>query len=118
VRAVLPRRAVEAGDAGKSKALHDALAAMPKEQHGGAGSDRIKSIVFGGLDGIITTFSIVAAVVRAPHRIATWCLSARSSAGCATRSVLREAAHITSLATTHAHTRACRRAHRCPWRSC
>jgi len=35
------------------------------EVHGGAGSSRIKSIVFGGLDGVITTFSIVAAVAGA-----------------------------------------------------
>jgi len=36
-----------------------------KEVHGGAGSSRGKSIVFGGLDGVITTFSIVAAVAGA-----------------------------------------------------
>ena len=30
--------------------------------HGGVGSDYIKSIVFGGLDGIITTFSTIASV--------------------------------------------------------
>jgi VIT1/CCC1 family predicted Fe2+/Mn2+ transporter len=35
------------------------------EDHGGAGSSRVKSIVFGGLDGVITTFSIVAAVAGA-----------------------------------------------------
>jgi hypothetical protein len=32
------------------------------EPHGGAGSDYVKSIVFGGLDGIITTFAVVASV--------------------------------------------------------
>merc|ERR1711991_836722 len=32
---------------------------------GGAGSDYIKSIIFGGLDGIITTFAIVAAAAGA-----------------------------------------------------
>lgn len=36
-----------------------------KEQHGALGSSYVKSIVFGGLDGIITTFSIVAAVAGA-----------------------------------------------------
>ena len=35
------------------------------ETHGGAGSSRVKSIVFGGLDGVITTFSIVSAVAGA-----------------------------------------------------
>ena len=35
------------------------------ESHGGTGSNRVKSIVFGGLDGVITTFSIVAAVAGA-----------------------------------------------------
>lgn len=36
-----------------------------KEPHGSLGSSYVKSIVFGGLDGIITTFSIVAAVAGA-----------------------------------------------------
>lgn len=35
------------------------------ENHGSVGSAYIKSIVFGGLDGIVTTFSIVAAVAGA-----------------------------------------------------
>lgn len=35
------------------------------ENHGSVGSSYVKSIVFGGLDGIITTFSIVAAAVGA-----------------------------------------------------
>ena len=35
------------------------------------GSDRVKSIVFGGLDGVITTFSIVAAVAGAQLPIET-----------------------------------------------
>merc|ERR1719333_1105859 len=46
------------GDIEASKAEH---AKRAPEQHGGAGSDYIKSIVFGGLDGIITTFAVVAA---------------------------------------------------------
>ena len=46
------------GDADKSRSLHDASAA--KEDHGGFGSDYVKSIVFGGLDGVITTFSTIA----------------------------------------------------------
>lgn len=40
----------------------DAVVAHVAENHGGTGSERVKSIVFGGLDGVITTFSIVAAV--------------------------------------------------------
>jgi VIT1/CCC1 family predicted Fe2+/Mn2+ transporter len=48
-----------------------AVAAHVKENHGGAGSDRVKSIVFGGLDGVITTFSIVAAVAGASLPIET-----------------------------------------------
>ena len=36
--------------------------AANKEDHGGTGSDYIKSVVFGGLDGIITTFAIIASV--------------------------------------------------------
>ena len=41
------------------------------ENHGGLGSDRIKSVVFGGLDGVITTFSIVSAVAGASLSIET-----------------------------------------------
>ena len=36
--------------------------AANKEDHGGTGADYIKSVVFGGLDGIITTFAIIASV--------------------------------------------------------
>lgn len=36
-----------------------------REYHGKVGSSYVKSIVFGGLDGIITTFSVVAAVAGA-----------------------------------------------------
>lgn len=50
------------GDIEASKAEH---AKRAPEQHGGAGSDYIKSIIFGGLDGIITTFAIVAAAAGA-----------------------------------------------------
>ena len=44
------------------------IAPLPQqheERHGAIGSSYVKSIVFGGLDGIITTFSIVAAVAGA-----------------------------------------------------
>lgn len=50
--------AFSSGDAEASKVLHDAPAAA--EVHGGWGSDNIKSIIFGGLDGVITTFSTIA----------------------------------------------------------
>jgi DNA damage-binding protein 1 len=55
------------GDAEASKLIHDQKAAAHAhaEKHGGAGADFVKSIVFGGLDGIITTFAIVAAVAGA-----------------------------------------------------
>ena len=56
--------AFDSGDASVSKALHEAGAAAgvgaAKESHGGFGSDYVKSIVFGGLDGVITTFSTIA----------------------------------------------------------
>lgn len=65
------RVAFETGDAAASKQAHQSraaggatkglLAGASPEQHGGAGSEYIKSIVFGGLDGIITTFAVVAA---------------------------------------------------------
>lgn len=36
-----------------------------KEEHGGLGSDYLGDIVYGGLDGIITTFAVVSGVVGA-----------------------------------------------------
>ncbi len=60
------RDAFDTRDVAASAAAHTAKAALqPAEAHGGTGSDYIKSIVFGGLDGIITTFAIVASVVGA-----------------------------------------------------
>ena len=50
------------GDVEASKAEH---AKRAVEKHGGAGSDYVKSIIFGGLDGITTTFAIVAAAAGA-----------------------------------------------------
>ena len=75
------RDAFASGDVAASAAVHAAKASAttassagdapppglspvsaPKENHGGQGSGNIKSIVFGGLDGIITTFAIIASV--------------------------------------------------------
>ena len=56
--------AFAANDVQQSKEVHDSKkeTAGAKEDHGGVGSEFIKSIVFGGLDGVITTFSTIAAV--------------------------------------------------------
>lgn len=63
--AVLPdaRVAYASGDGAVSRAVHDGGAKEAAEDHGGFGSDFIKSIVFGGLDGVITTFSTIASSV-------------------------------------------------------
>lgn len=67
------RAAFEDKDSDASKRLHEAHAGGHNEDgehwHGGAGSDYIKSMVFGGLDGIITTFAIVAAVAGAGLKV-------------------------------------------------
>jgi VIT1/CCC1 family predicted Fe2+/Mn2+ transporter len=42
-----------------------AIAHAVQEEHGGLGSDYIGDIVYGGLDGIITTFAVVSGVVGA-----------------------------------------------------
>lgn len=60
------RKAFETGDINLSIVAHNSKANIGAvEKHGGLGSDQIKSIVFGGLDGIITTFSICAAIFGA-----------------------------------------------------
>ena len=75
--AASPVQAFESKDHAASRAAHDAAfaAAAAKtgsgtggasgdatEDHGGAGSEFVKSLVFGGLDGVITTFSTIASV--------------------------------------------------------
>jgi hypothetical protein len=50
-----------------SKAAHAAKAGVngvvvASEEHGGVGSEYLKSVIFGGLDGIMTTFAVVASV--------------------------------------------------------
>ena len=54
---VAARKAYEKGDLEASKAAHDTAA--HQEHHSQAG-EHIKSMVLGGLDGIITTFAVVA----------------------------------------------------------
>jgi VIT1/CCC1 family predicted Fe2+/Mn2+ transporter len=48
-------------DPAASRAAHGASATMPPERHASAGK-YIKSLIYGGLDGIITTFAVVAGV--------------------------------------------------------
>lgn len=50
--------AFESGDAAASKAAHDANG---EAGHAGEAGKYVKSLVFGGLDGTITTFAVVAA---------------------------------------------------------
>lgn len=63
----LARKAYNEGDVAESRKAHDASVAFPKatESHKSTEGKYIKSIVFGGLDGIITTFAIVAGVAGA-----------------------------------------------------
>lgn len=53
------------GDATASRAAHDIVltpTTAAAEKHGSAGSEYVRSIVFGAMDGIMTTFAHVAAV--------------------------------------------------------
>jgi len=54
----LARNAYEANDVELSKKAHNAAAAATEEGHNSSG-DMIKAVVFGGMDGILTTFAIV-----------------------------------------------------------
>lgn len=62
--ALSPSAAFFAGDVAASAVAHDVKAASADapEVHGGVGSDFIKSLIFGGVDGVITTFSTIASV--------------------------------------------------------
>ncbi len=63
------RKAYATRDKDASAAAHDpgrvARAVHGREEHGGAGSQYIGDLVYGGLDGIITTFAVVSGVAGA-----------------------------------------------------
>ncbi|MEX2030567.1 MAG: VIT1/CCC1 transporter family protein [Anaerolineales bacterium] len=61
------RDAYAQGDVSLSAAAHDPrrIAEAAREHHGGAGSTYIGDIVYGGLDGIVTTFAVVSGVAGA-----------------------------------------------------
>jgi len=61
------RQAFSRGDAQASAAAHDPkyITHAAKEEHGGASHQYIGDLVYGGLDGIITTFAVVSGVAGA-----------------------------------------------------
>ncbi len=61
------RKAYASGDKSAAAKAHDlkVISSSAKEQHGAAGSEYIGNLVYGGLDGIITTFAVVSGVVGA-----------------------------------------------------
>eukprot|EP01006_Ploeotia_vitrea_P020268 TRINITY_DN52538_c0_g1_i1.p1 TRINITY_DN52538_c0_g1~~TRINITY_DN52538_c0_g1_i1.p1 ORF type:complete len:303 (-),score=152.47 TRINITY_DN52538_c0_g1_i1:95-910(-) len=63
------KAAYELGDVRASVAAHDAKVAQGPEGHKEEGK-YVKNMVFGGLDGIITTFAIVAGVAGANQSVA------------------------------------------------
>lgn len=63
------RAAFRAGDIDASRREH--MKPMHKESHNSSASDYIKSVVFGGLDGIMTTFAIIAAAAGSNGNYAT-----------------------------------------------
>jgi VIT1/CCC1 family predicted Fe2+/Mn2+ transporter len=60
------RRAFARGDESASAAAHtrEAIAGAP-EEHGGTSSQYLGDLVYGGLDGIVTTFAVVSGVAGA-----------------------------------------------------
>lgn len=62
-RKAAAQAAADHGDIEASKSVHDNIPfKAAEEKHGGFGSEFVKSLVFGGLDGVITTFSTIASV--------------------------------------------------------
>src|SRR5512134_3346671 len=61
------RNAFSRSDIEASAAAHtpERIAQEAREEHGGAGSQYIGDLVYGGLDGIITTFAVVSGVAGA-----------------------------------------------------
>jgi len=61
------RKAYRNGDQKAGAHAHDpkVIAQMTAEPHGGAGSQYIGEMVYGGLDGIVTTFAVVSGVAGA-----------------------------------------------------
>jgi VIT1/CCC1 family predicted Fe2+/Mn2+ transporter len=67
------RHAYQSRDPEATKIAHETSPLLHgnQEGHAGLGSTFVKSIVFGGLDGILTTFAIVSAAVGASDKIDT-----------------------------------------------
>jgi len=62
-RSVVAQRAYREGDKELSKLAHETLS--QGEDHMNEAGQYIKAVVFGGLDGIVTTFAVVASVAGA-----------------------------------------------------
>jgi VIT1/CCC1 family predicted Fe2+/Mn2+ transporter len=61
------RQAYRHGDQAAASAAHEPgrIARSAQEEHGGAGDQYLGDLVYGGLDGVVTTFAIVSGVVGA-----------------------------------------------------